>query len=208
MALGEGCAGSSAASSKPDPASAARGPSGSGRAGPRRCCWSSTRIMREPGSGAVTTQSNSSFSACSFDLIQSDGIDLAAAVDHYACFILNRVEWSDEVAALADRARSRDAPVIFETDDLIFEPELSRYFAFLQGWSEQGRQPEIEKLRPLPEDSSKSTARLSARSRSRTTPASERQALASSSTRLARRWFVWRTKLSRVRPAQAREAAR
>ncbi|OAI55372.1 hypothetical protein AYO48_03795 [Gaiella sp. SCGC AG-212-M14] len=82
----------------------------------------------------------------SFDLVQSTRIDLAAAVDHYAFFILNRVEWTEKVAAFVERARVHDKRVIFDTDDLIFEPELSRHFAFLEGWPERGRKLEIEKL--------------------------------------------------------------
>jgi glycosyltransferase involved in cell wall biosynthesis len=86
------------------------------------------------------------FLGVSFDVVQSDRIDLAAAVDNYACFVLNRVEWSDEIAAFVERARARGKRVIFDTDDLIFEPELGHHFAFLEGWPEQGRRSEIEKL--------------------------------------------------------------
>ena len=35
----------------------------------------------------------------SCDLVQTDGVDLLEAVEHYGCFVLNRVEWTDEVAA-------------------------------------------------------------------------------------------------------------
>jgi O-antigen biosynthesis protein len=86
------------------------------------------------------------FLGVSFDVVQSDRIDLVAAVDHYGCFVLNRVEWSEEVAAFVELAQSRDKIVIFDTDDLIFEPELGQYFAFLEGWPEKGRRSEIEKL--------------------------------------------------------------
>ena len=86
------------------------------------------------------------FLGVSFDVVQSDSIDLVAAVEHYGCFILNRVEWSEAVAAFVERARLRGKSVIFDTDDLIFEPELGHYFTFLEGWPEQGRRSEIEKF--------------------------------------------------------------
>jgi glycosyltransferase involved in cell wall biosynthesis len=82
----------------------------------------------------------------SFDIAQSGRIDLVAAVDHYECFILNRVQWSDDLAAFFERARSRDRIVIFDTDDLIFEPKLHDHFAVFDGWAESERRSEIEKL--------------------------------------------------------------
>jgi glycosyltransferase involved in cell wall biosynthesis len=82
----------------------------------------------------------------SFDIVQSGQIDLATAVDHYECFVLNRVQWSEDVAAFLERARFRNKIVIFDTDDLIFEPELDRHFAYLEGWPEESRRREIEKF--------------------------------------------------------------
>jgi glycosyltransferase involved in cell wall biosynthesis len=56
------------------------------------------------------------------------------------------VEWSEEVAAFVKRARSRNKIVIFDTDDLIFEPKLDRHFAFLDGEPEAERQSWIATL--------------------------------------------------------------
>jgi len=86
------------------------------------------------------------FLGVSSDIVQSGRIDLAAAVDYYESFVLNRVEWSDELAAFFERARASDKPVLFDTDDLIFEPELHCHFAFLDGWPEIERRLEIERL--------------------------------------------------------------
>ena len=82
----------------------------------------------------------------SSDIVQSGRIDLAAAVDYYESFVLNRVEWRDELAAFFERARTSDKPVLFDTDDLIFEPDLSGHLAFLDGWPEAERRLEIERL--------------------------------------------------------------
>lgn len=87
------------------------------------------------------------FLGTSFDIAQSSRIDLPAAVDHYGCFVLNRVQWSDEVAAFFERARSLDRTVIFDTDDLIFEPNLIRHFAVFEVWPEAELRREVEKLR-------------------------------------------------------------
>jgi glycosyltransferase involved in cell wall biosynthesis len=86
------------------------------------------------------------FLGVSHDIAHSAEIDLAAAVDHYECFLLSRVEWNDQVAAFFERARASDKLVIFDTDDLIFEPELDRHFAFLDGATDEQRAQWIEKL--------------------------------------------------------------
>ena len=82
----------------------------------------------------------------SSDITQSEQIDLAAAVDHYELFVLNRVKWNDGVAALLERARARNRTVIFDTDDLVFEPRLERHFAFLDEWGERERRSWIDAL--------------------------------------------------------------
>jgi O-antigen biosynthesis protein len=71
------------------------------------------------------------------DVVQLDDVDLTATVDHYDCFVLNRVPWSEEVATFVDLARERT--VLYDTDDLNFDPTLERHFAFLDGWPEEDR---------------------------------------------------------------------
>jgi glycosyltransferase involved in cell wall biosynthesis len=82
----------------------------------------------------------------SCDIAQSDRIDLSGAVDHYDTFILNRVQWNEGLESFFECARRRTKPVLFDTDDLIFEPDLHRYFAVFDGWPEAERAAEIEKL--------------------------------------------------------------
>jgi glycosyltransferase involved in cell wall biosynthesis len=86
------------------------------------------------------------FLGVSHDIAHSVEIDLPAAVDRYECFLLSRVAWSDEVAEFLERARSRNKVVIFDTDDLVFEPELDRHFAFLDHASDDQRAAWIDKL--------------------------------------------------------------
>src|SRR5262245_57526447 len=87
------------------------------------------------------------FLGVSHDIAHSSEIDLRAAADHYECFVLSRVAWNEDVAAFFDRARALGKTLIFDTDDLVFEPELDRHFAFLDGATEDDRAAWIEELR-------------------------------------------------------------
>jgi glycosyltransferase involved in cell wall biosynthesis len=75
----------------------------------------------------------------SCDIVRSGSVDLRSAVAHYDTFILNRVAWNDDVAAFVDAAHRAGKRVIFGTDDLIFEPELERCFAFLDNATDADR---------------------------------------------------------------------
>jgi glycosyltransferase involved in cell wall biosynthesis len=80
------------------------------------------------------------------DVVQAARVDLSAAVDRYETFVLNRVEWRAEVEMLVERARTRGRAIVFDTDDLIFEPDLIGHLAAFDGWPEQERRREAEKL--------------------------------------------------------------
>jgi len=71
---------------------------------------------------------------------------LAAAVDHYELFLLSRVAWREDIAAFFERARAQNKVVLFDTDDLIFEPELHEHFAFLDGATDEESKQWIDKL--------------------------------------------------------------
>ena len=75
----------------------------------------------------------------SADVARSGQIDLVAAVDHYETFILNRVEWSRDIARFFKAARRADRSLIFDTDDLIFEPDLSVDVPFLADAGDSAR---------------------------------------------------------------------
>ena len=70
------------------------------------------------------------------DVVRSGDVDLLAAIDHYEAFVLYRVEWTREVARFIDAAHREGRRVVFDTDDLIFEPELERHVPFLVGADE------------------------------------------------------------------------
>jgi glycosyltransferase involved in cell wall biosynthesis len=86
------------------------------------------------------------FGGGSSDVVQVAQLDLCAAVDHYDRFVLNRVQWSDDVADFIACATAAGKEVVFDTDDLVFEPELDRHFAFMAGWPEHARRAEIEQF--------------------------------------------------------------
>jgi O-antigen biosynthesis protein len=78
----------------------------------------------------------------SSDVVHLDRVDLAAAVDRYDSFVLNRVSWNDAIASFVDSAAAAGKPVVFDTDDLVFEPDLGRYLAFMDRWPEESRRAE------------------------------------------------------------------
>ena len=80
------------------------------------------------------------------DVVQTARVELSDIVDQYERFILNRVKWSDDVAEFLVRARAASKQVVFDTDDLVFEPELAGYFAFMADWPDDARQREIEEF--------------------------------------------------------------
>jgi glycosyltransferase involved in cell wall biosynthesis len=80
------------------------------------------------------------------DVVQATRVDLSAAVDRYESFVLNRVEWRGGVEEFVQRARAVGRAIVFDTDDLIFEPDLIGHLAAFDGWREQERTKEAEKL--------------------------------------------------------------
>jgi glycosyltransferase involved in cell wall biosynthesis len=80
------------------------------------------------------------------DIVQSSDVELVKTVDHYETFVLNRVAWTEQVDAFLDAAKAAGKQVFFGTDDLVFEPELERHFAFLDGARESDRQAWRERM--------------------------------------------------------------
>jgi hypothetical protein len=79
------------------------------------------------------------FLGISSDIVQRQRVGLMRALDHYDTFVLNRIEWTDDVGAFIGAAREAGKAVIFGTDDLIFEPSLAGQFAFLADASDADR---------------------------------------------------------------------
>ncbi|MCW5893923.1 MAG: glycosyltransferase [bacterium] len=56
---------------------------------------------------------------------------LRAALPAYSVVVLFRLRWSDAVAAVVDAARAAGARLVFEIDDLIFDPSVEPLLHFL-----------------------------------------------------------------------------
>ena len=63
----------------------------------------------------------------SFDLV-----DLAESLDRFQAFVLHRVPWGSDVGAFLDGARAAGKPVLFDTDDLVFDPAVLDHVAALE----------------------------------------------------------------------------
>lgn len=57
--------------------------------------------------------------------------DLGELVDRYRCVVLHRVPWGPDVAGFVQRLREHHAAVIFDTDDLVFDPAAAHEVAAL-----------------------------------------------------------------------------
>jgi O-antigen biosynthesis protein len=88
-------------------------------------------------------------SGYSSDIIQSSAVDLAATVDDYDTFVLYRVPWDEDVGAFIERAHAADKPVIFDTDDLVFEPDSIDHLSFIDRWPESARRAQAAKFASL-----------------------------------------------------------
>jgi len=64
-------------------------------------------------------------------LREDDDPQLLVDLLDYDLFVLHRVPYSALVGLLIDVARQRGKPVVFETDDLLFDPELAEHIGFL-----------------------------------------------------------------------------
>jgi len=68
------------------------------------------------------------------EVVRSDELEHVADPGRYDAVILVRVEWSERVASFAERVRASGRPLVFDTDDLLFEPELTEYLSFARTW--------------------------------------------------------------------------
>jgi len=65
------------------------------------------------------------------ELRESDDPQLLVDVLDYDVFVLHRVPYNRLVATVIDIARMRGKPVVFETDDLVFDPALYEHIGFV-----------------------------------------------------------------------------
>ena len=66
------------------------------------------------------------------DVVMADEVPLGDVLDRYAAFVLHRVPWSEHVEWFLSQLRQRGKPAIFDTDDLVFDPDATRYVAALE----------------------------------------------------------------------------
>jgi glycosyltransferase involved in cell wall biosynthesis len=81
------------------------------------------------------------------DVVDYDDVDLERALDSYAAFVLHRVPWSGDVRGFLERAHLEEKPVLFDTDDLVFEPEAHEHVAALRELDEAERSLYVHGLR-------------------------------------------------------------
>jgi glycosyltransferase involved in cell wall biosynthesis len=62
-----------------------------------------------------------------FDVRLRRSTELAGLLDRYGCFVLHRVPWDEAVRELVEGARARGKRVIFDADDLVFEPGVREH---------------------------------------------------------------------------------
>jgi O-antigen biosynthesis protein len=62
-------------------------------------------------------------------------VDLVAATKRYRHFVLHRVPWGPDIEEFLDRARALEAVVVFDTDDLVFDPDVMPHVAALEDMS-------------------------------------------------------------------------
>jgi len=82
-------------------------------------------------------------------LADDTDVDFDDALARYECFILHRVPWSRELARFVRQARDHGKPVLFDTDDLVFEPEAHAHIAALLELDEAHRARYIAGLRRM-----------------------------------------------------------
>lgn len=67
-------------------------------------------------------------------------IDLQEIVDGYQCFIFHRVPFGPDVDWFIRAARTRGKPVLFDSDDLVFDPDVAHHVAALEEMSDSDRE--------------------------------------------------------------------
>jgi len=68
-------------------------------------------------------------------VVRHGEVDLVEAADSHELVVLHRVAWGDDVEALVNRAHASGKRVVFDTDDLVFEPAAIGDVAALEDMS-------------------------------------------------------------------------
>jgi len=76
-----------------------------------------------------------------------DKVDYESAASRYELFILHRVTYTSELEAFILRARALGKPVIFDTDDLIFNSALAKHIKAIKNYTEHETERYLEGMR-------------------------------------------------------------
>jgi glycosyltransferase involved in cell wall biosynthesis len=76
-----------------------------------------------------------------------DEVDYESAASRYELFIVHRVAYSSELEAFILRARSQGKPVIFDTDDLIFNSDLAKHIKAIKNYKPHETERYLERMR-------------------------------------------------------------
>ncbi|MDY7078947.1 MAG: glycosyltransferase [Chloroflexota bacterium] len=80
---------------------------------------------------------------------ESDDPQLLVDVLDYDIFVLHRVPYSQLIGLVIDLAHLRGKPVVFETDDLVFDPELYEHIGFVDTLAVEAAREFRDNLRRL-----------------------------------------------------------
>ena len=81
-----------------------------------------------------------------FEVSDESEVDYSLILDQYQHFVLHRVAYSALIQWFIDEAHVRNKIVIFDTDDLVFEPEAAKYVAALKDMTRSERELYLEGL--------------------------------------------------------------
>jgi glycosyltransferase involved in cell wall biosynthesis len=76
-----------------------------------------------------------------------DTVDYESAASRYELFILHRVAYTPELKAFILRARALGKPVIFDTDDLIFNTALAEHIKAIQNYTKDETERYLDGMR-------------------------------------------------------------
>jgi glycosyltransferase involved in cell wall biosynthesis len=76
-----------------------------------------------------------------------DTVDYELAASRYELFILHRMAYTPELEAFILRARAMGKPVIFDTDDLIFNTALAEHIKAIQNYTKEETERFLDEIR-------------------------------------------------------------
>ena len=88
---------------------------------------------------------------CAAESADVDDIDLAEVLPRFQAFVLHRVAMTDELGDFIAQARAQGKPVIFETDDLVFLPDMAPHLAALELMSTDERASYLDEMASIRE---------------------------------------------------------